>query len=248
MQLNFGDFDKTNIVPLSTIDWKGKAAMVVFLKGCNFKCCYCQNFRIAQNFAPAATEELLVEIRRNKEFVNALVFSGGEPTLQPIALKTLAAEGKRHGLLVGIETNGSFPEVLETMISMQLLDGLFIDLKAPLTDTKKYAQITGTTITDACVRRIRETINVGHTAFIARTLLDLELRTTLFKNLLSDVEIKELVNQFPDIPFALQQGRTEQCPQRSLVPLSRNELIDIATQCGRPLKVRTREQGEEDIS
>lgn len=222
--------------------------MVVFLKGCNFKCCYCQNFRIAQNFSPAATEELLGEIRRNKKFVNALVFSGGEPTLHPRALKTLAAEAKRHGLLVGIETNGSFPEVLESMISMQLLDGLFIDLKAPLADTKKYAQITGASITDACARRIRKSIDVGRNALMMGTLLDLELRTTLFKNMLSGVEIKELVNQFPDIPYALQQGRTEQYPQRSLIPMTRNELIDIAIQCGRPLKVRTQEQGEEDIS
>ncbi|MGZ4918819.1 MAG: anaerobic ribonucleoside-triphosphate reductase activating protein [Halobacteriota archaeon] len=248
MQLNFDDFDKTNIVPFSTIDWRGKAAMVVFLKGCNFKCCFCQNFRIAQNFSPVATDELLREIRRTKKFVNALIFSGGEPTLHPTALKTLATEAKRHGLLVGIETNGSFPDVLERMISMQLLDGIFIDLKAPLTDTKKYRQITGSGITEACIRRIREAINVGHTAFVRQTLSELELRTTLFKNMLSGVEVKELVNQFPDIPYALQQGRTEQCSQKSLVPMTRSELIDIATQCGRPLKVRTRERGEEDVS
>ncbi len=248
MQLNFGDFDKTNTVPLSTIDWRGKAAMVVFFKGCNFKCLFCQNFRIAQSFSPAPTDRLLGEIRRNKKFVNALIFSGGEPTLHPTALKTLAAEAKRLGLLVGIETNGSRPEVLEKLISMHLLDGLFIDLKAPLTDKKQYTQITRIRVTDACVQRIREAINVGRIALVQQTLSELELRTTLFKNVLSRVEVKELVNQFPDIPYALQQGRTEHCSHRGLVSMTRNELVDIATQCGRSLKVRTKERGEEDIA
>ncbi len=247
MQLNFDDFNKTNIVPLSTIDWRGKAAMVVFLRGCNFKCCFCQNFRVAQSFAPAPVDELRVEIKRNKKFINALIFSGGEPTLHPTALETLASEAKRHGLLVGIETNGSFPNVLEGLISSHLLDGLFIDLKAPLTDKKKYARVTGVTITDAHIQRIRESIDVGRAAFVQRALLELELRTTLFKNMLSTIEITGLVNQYPDIPYALQQGRMEQCSHASLIPLTRSELVDLATQCGRSLKVRTRERGEEDI-
>ncbi|MGZ4920618.1 MAG: anaerobic ribonucleoside-triphosphate reductase activating protein [Halobacteriota archaeon] len=247
VQLNFDDFDKTKIVPFSTIDWTGKAAMIVFLKGCNFKCRYCQNFRIAQSFSPVAVDELLSEIRRNKEFINALIFSGGEPTLHPVALKILAAEAKHQGLQVGIETNGSFPKVLETMISMELLDGLFIDVKAPLINTEKYTQITGVNIKEDCIRRIRKAISVGHRAFIRHALTELELRTTLFKSMLSDTEIKELVNQFPDIPYALQQGRTELCPQRGLVQMTRIELIDVAKQCSRALKVRTQERGEEDI-
>ncbi len=247
MQLNFNDFDKTKIVPFSTIDWRGKAAMIVFLQGCNFKCRYCQNFRIAQSVSPVAVDELLREIRRNKEFINALIFSGGEPTLHPAALKALAAYAKKQGLLVGIETNGSFPKVLETLISMELLDGLFIDVKAPLSNLEKYTQVTGVNITEACVRRIREAINVGHRAFIRQKLTELELRTTLFRNMLSDAEIKELVNQFPDIPYALQQGRTEPCPQRGLIQMTRSELVDVAKQCRRALKVRTQERGDEDF-
>jgi len=38
MKVNFG-----GIVPLSTVDWLGRAAMVVFLRGCPLRCPHCQN-------------------------------------------------------------------------------------------------------------------------------------------------------------------------------------------------------------
>lgn len=41
MLVNFG-----GIVPLSTVDWLGRAAMVVFLRGCPLRCPHCQNQRL----------------------------------------------------------------------------------------------------------------------------------------------------------------------------------------------------------
>jgi pyruvate formate lyase activating enzyme len=38
MKVNFG-----GIVPLSTVDWLGRAAMVVFLRGCPLRCPHCHN-------------------------------------------------------------------------------------------------------------------------------------------------------------------------------------------------------------
>ena len=143
MQLNLDNFDKSIVVPFSTIDWPGKASMVVFLRGCNFKCCYCQNYKIWGAVLPINVDGLLREIQRNKDYISALVFSGGEPTLRPNLLQLLAEGAKKEGLLIGIETNGAFPEVLGTLIDAQLLDGLFIDLKAPLSDPQKYARIIG---------------------------------------------------------------------------------------------------------
>jgi len=41
-------------VPLSTVDWPGKAAMVVFLQGCPLRCPHCQNRRLqsGERFVP----------------------------------------------------------------------------------------------------------------------------------------------------------------------------------------------------
>ncbi|MCX6677931.1 MAG: radical SAM protein [Methanothrix sp.] len=41
MKVNFG-----GIVPLSTVDWLGRAAMVVFLRGCPLRCPHCHNQRL----------------------------------------------------------------------------------------------------------------------------------------------------------------------------------------------------------
>jgi len=41
MLVNFG-----GIVPLSTVDWLGRAAMVVFLRGCPLRCPHCHNQRL----------------------------------------------------------------------------------------------------------------------------------------------------------------------------------------------------------
>jgi len=247
VQLNFDDFEKTIVVPFSTIDWRGKAAMVIFLRGCNFKCHYCQNYRILASVSPADIKELLLEIQRNKDFVNALIFSGGEPTLHPTVLKVLATEAKAHGLLVGIETNGSFPAVLEALISLRLLNALFIDLKAPLTNLEKYTQITRTDTVSLHTERIRRAIDIGRIAFSTHALLEFELRTTLFKDLLSQAQINEMVNEFKDVPYALQQGRTELSLQKDLITMTRDEIVDIAIRCERPLKIRTHEKGEEYI-
>jgi len=246
VQLNLDNFDKSIVVPFSTIDWPGKASMIVFLSGCNFRCCYCQNYKIWGAVLPINVDGLLRKIKRNKNFISALVFSGGEPALRPDLLQLLAGEAKKEGLLIGIETNGAFPEVLNSLIDAKLLDGLFIDLKAPLSDSEKYGRITGIVDANAYVEKIRHSIGIGCKAIAAHKILDFELRTTLFKGLLNQHEITEMVNQF-GVRYALQQGRAEMCVRGDLATLTRDEIAELAAQCRRPLRIRTREKGDEDI-
>jgi pyruvate formate lyase activating enzyme len=247
VQLNLDNFDKSIVVPFSTVDWHGKASMVVFLRGCNFKCFYCQNYRIWGTVLPINADPLLSEIQRNKHYVSALIFSGGEPTLRPTLLKLLSREAKKEGLLVGIETNGSFPDVLEELIRVRMLDGLFIDLKAPLSNPQKYARIIGNAEAASYIDKIKRSIEIGGSAVSAGRLLEFELRTTLFKGLLSQDEISEMVNEFKVVPYVLQQGRAEMCARRGLTTLTRDEILAIAVQCQRPLRIRTLESGDEDV-
>jgi pyruvate formate lyase activating enzyme len=248
VQLNLDNFDKSIVVPFSTIDWPGKASMVVFLRGCNFKCTYCQNYRIWGASQPNNSNALLREIKRNKDYISAIVFSGGEPTLHLNLLQVLAQTAKKEGLLVGIETNGSFPEVLTTLIADQLLDGLFVDIKAPLSNPQKYAQIVGAGKANTCIIKIKRTVDIGREALAAHKLQEFELRTTLFKGLFSPNEVIEMVNTFKTIPYALQQGRTEMFAQTDLTMLTRDEIAKLAVQCRRPLRIRTLEKGDEGIA
>ncbi|MGZ4927653.1 MAG: anaerobic ribonucleoside-triphosphate reductase activating protein [Halobacteriota archaeon] len=248
MQLNLDNFDKSIVVPFSTIDWPRKASMVVFLRGCNFKCTYCQNYRIWGAAQPNNSNALLREIKRNKDYVSAIVFSGGEPTLHLNLLQFLAKTAKKEGLLVGIETNGSFPEVLTTLMAEKLLNGLFVDIKAPLSNPQKYAQIVGAGKVDTCINKIKRTIAIGREALAAGELQEFELRTTLFKGLLNPDEVVEMVNTFKSIPYVLQQGRTEMIAETELTMLTRDEIAKLAVECHRPLRIRTLEKGDEGIA
>jgi pyruvate formate lyase activating enzyme len=248
VQLNLDNYDKSIVVPFSTIDWPGKASMVIFLRGCNFRCGYCQNYRIWSTTLPNNSDALLREIHRNKGYVNAVVFSGGEPTLHSKLLRLLAQEAKNERLLIGIETNGSLPEVVEKLIAAQLLDGLFVDLKAPLSNAPKYARIVGIADASAYIAEIKRTIDIGREALAANRLQEFELRTTLFKGLLNLDEIIEMVNDFRTASYALQQGRSEMCAQTDLTTLTRDEIARLARQCRRPLRIRTLEKGDEKIA
>jgi pyruvate formate lyase activating enzyme len=71
-------------VPLSTTDFPGQLASVVFCQGCPWRCAYCHN----PHLQPAPGEALLdwrwiiARLERRRGLIDAVVFSGGEPTAQ----------------------------------------------------------------------------------------------------------------------------------------------------------------------
>ncbi|MDL5501684.1 MAG: radical SAM protein, partial [Candidatus Methanoperedens sp.] len=102
---------------------------------------------------------------------------GGEPTAHPRELERLAAFVKEQGLLVGIETNGYYPERLKKMIEMRILDKIFLDIKAPPGDKERYRAITGG-IRDA-PEKVQETLNLRD--------VEIEVRTTVFPSFASSI-------------------------------------------------------------
>lgn len=98
-----------DIVPLTTIDFPGKMAITIYVQGCNRHCVYCHNSHLI-SFKPGKIiwEDLVsnfLEPRLKNKWLDAVVFSGGEPTLQPglfLAMKEL----KKRELSIGLHTNG----------------------------------------------------------------------------------------------------------------------------------------------
>ena len=81
-----------------------------------------------------------IEIGLN--LLDSVVFSGGEPTLQPEALTVAARLVKGFGLKLMLDTNGSQPEVITNLLEADLLDRVALDIKAPLT-AEDYGRIIG---------------------------------------------------------------------------------------------------------
>ena len=157
----------------STIDYPGKLSCGIFLSGCNFDCPYCHNPELARGCSRRAAEfdpdSVYRFIETRKGFLDGVVISGGEPTLQA-DLYDLCRNIKAMGYPVKLDTNGSRPQVLERLIAEGLVDYIAMDLK---TDPVKYA----TYIQSNCnVKAILSSIQV-----IMNSTVAYEFRTTCVK-------------------------------------------------------------------
>ena len=117
----------------SMIDYPDKLSAIVFTVGCNFKCPYCHNPELVITKDCSLTEQSFVldflKTRINK--LDAVVISGGEPCLQK-DLKDFIKQVKEMGFLVKLDTNGTYPEAIENLISENLIDYIAMDIKSPI--------------------------------------------------------------------------------------------------------------------
>ena len=156
----------------SLIDYPGKIAAVVFTKGCNFRCGYCHNPELSLSLGSLIEdeEEIIAFLKKRIGKLDAVVISGGEPCLQR-GLVSFVQKVKSMGYLVKLDTNGSFPEVVEKLINLNLLDYIAMDIKAPL---YKYKKVGGEDI---------NTYNVSKSIeLIMNSGVDYEFRTTVVRS------------------------------------------------------------------
>ena len=236
MELNFG-----GMIPISTVDWYGRSVSVIFFNGCPFSCLYCQNYKLLDGNNPVELEVIEKKIIGAKSFISAVVFTGGEPMMQYEALERLAEFTKKEGLLVGVETNGYYPERLSQLIKKKLVDKIFLDIKAPAI-SEKYKIITGG-VEDAGERVLQSLELIG---------IPLEVRTTAFRSYSDISGIAESLKGH-DLTYVIQQGLPENAPGgviRTEKPLTRDELAALAESVSflKDVRIRTKEKGEEKIN
>ena len=113
----------------SMIDYPGKIASVLFTTGCNFRCPYCHNAPLVTGENDAKDlEHLLETLKKRKRFVDAVVISGGEPTLHEELLPFMK-ELKNEGFSIKLDTNGTKPNRLNQWIRAGVLDYIAMDIK-----------------------------------------------------------------------------------------------------------------------
>ena len=102
------------LTPLSASDYPGKLAAVVFCQGCAWRCHYCHNAHLLgrRGSGEIGWPQVTAFLERRKGLLDAVVFSGGEPTLQA-GLGAAMREVKALGYLVGLHTAGIVPRRLE---------------------------------------------------------------------------------------------------------------------------------------
>ena len=117
------------VTPLTTIDYPGELAAVVFCQGCPWRCRYCHNAHLLDAGNPGLIPwpEVLAFLERRRGLLDAVVFSGGEPLAQG-GLSRAMASVKGMGFRVGLHTAGCYPERLERVLPVA--DWVGLDIKA----------------------------------------------------------------------------------------------------------------------
>jgi pyruvate formate lyase activating enzyme len=122
-------------VELSTIDWFGHAAYVIFLNGCPMKCPRCHNAQIRNSQNLVELNDVVSDIRYCGSLVNHVVISGGEPLAQPDTCRDIIQYCHELSRKVAVETSGCFPLVPG-------FDAVFLDIKTSL-ERGVYDSYTG---------------------------------------------------------------------------------------------------------
>ncbi len=127
------------LTPLTTQDYPGELAAVIFCHGCPWRCRYCHNDHLLTTTPDEliAWAEVMAFLKSRRGLLDAVVFSGGEPTAQG-ALAAAITEVRTLGFKIGLHTGGAYPQRLAALIP--LLDWVGLDIKALAAD---YPQVTG---------------------------------------------------------------------------------------------------------
>lgn len=129
-----------DLTPLSTLDFPGELSAVVFCQGCPWRCRYCHNSHLlpAHGLESLDWDHLVVDfLARRRGLLDALVFSGGEPSIQK-GLAQAIDQAVGLGFKVGLHTAGVAPERLARVLEQ--VDWVGLDVKALPED---YPAITG---------------------------------------------------------------------------------------------------------
>ncbi len=171
--------------PVTLLDYPQKLAAIIFTSGCNMRCPFCYNpFLVLPEWMKKnklmAEKDLFVFFKKRKKYLDGVVISGGEPTLQR-DLPKFCHRLKKLGYAVKLDTNGLMPEVLRQLIAEKLVDYIAMDLKSPL---EKTGVACGLAV-DA--EKIKASIEL-----IKNSGVDYEFRTTLVKGLHEKADIKKM--------------------------------------------------------
>jgi len=190
------------ITPLTTIDYPGELSAVIFLQGCSWRCGYCQNHDLIprENCSNMPWSNVITLLEKRKGLLDAVVFSGGEPTLQSGLLPAIK-QVQSMGFKIGLHTAGIYPDRLRKVLPF--IDWVGFDIKSAIAD---YEKITGVK-------------NSGKRAWQSARLLlgsgvNHEFRTTVHPDILNNQQLQNLSKELVEIGarhYVIQECVTKNC-------------------------------------
>ncbi len=160
---------------LTLLDYPGRVACTVFTGGCNFRCPFCHNAplvipeRLAQD---TDEEQVLAFLKKRTGILDGVAITGGEPLIHK-EIPAFLEKVRTLGFSIKLDTNGSFPEMLESIVKAGLVDRVAMDIK---NCPEKYAETVG--LEDFNIAPVERS-----KSFLMECGIDYEFRTTVVKGI-----------------------------------------------------------------
>ena len=170
---------------LTILDYPGKVACIVFTPGCNFRCPFCHNAALVTHIDKDTyidEEEVLSYLKKRQGILDGVVITGGEPLLQD-GIEEFIGKIKDLGYAIKLDTNGSFPEKLISLVEKGLVDYVAMDIK---NSKAKYMVTIGVNNID--MASIEKSVD-----FLLQNKVDYEFRTTIVDGFNTVDDIQDIV-------------------------------------------------------
>ena len=168
---------------LTLLDFPGHTGCTVFTGGCNFRCPFCHNARLVTerlDSSPMEEDTFLQFLEKRKGILDGVCITGGEPLLQA-DIDTFIRRVREKGFLVKLDTNGSFPEKLKSLLEAGLLDYVAMDIKNCF---EKYSLTAGVEVDTA---KIDASIDL-----LMHSGIEYEFRTTVVREYHTEEDIEKI--------------------------------------------------------
>lgn len=178
--MNIGGFQK-----LTLLDYPGYTACTIFTTGCNMRCPFCHNSKLAKEQYNTIAENVLFDFLKSRVgLLDGVCISGGEPTLQK-DLKLFIQNIKDLGYLVKLDTNGTNTNTMIDLVESGYIDYVAMDIKNSF---DKYSMTCG--IQSFYLGNIKRSID-----YLLHSSIDYEFRTTIVKNYHTKTDVKLIANE-----------------------------------------------------
>ncbi|WP_369014726.1 anaerobic ribonucleoside-triphosphate reductase activating protein [Flavobacterium anhuiense] len=169
-----------SLTPFTLLDYPHKTACIVWFAGCNMRCLYCYNPDIVLGKGKINFNEVLTFLKTRKGLLDGVVLSGGECTLHKKIIDFIK-EIKAMGFAVKIDTNGSNPKILNSLIRDQLIDYVALDYKSLPHTFKKLTQ-------SGLFSEFQETLSL-----LIQSNIPFEVRTTFHSSLITESDFIQMI-------------------------------------------------------
>ena len=203
---------------LTLLDFPEHVACTVFTLGCNLRCPFCHNASLVlpERALPDEMPEdaFFAFLESRKKVLDGVAITGGEPLLQPDIVEFIR-KIRTMGFAVKLDTNGTLPRVLKTILDEHLVDYVAMDIK---NSPARYGETVGVPGFD--VKKIEESL-----ALLRASGVPFELRTTVVAELHDETAIQDIgvwiagdqkyfLQSFTDSGDILQSGFSAHTPTK----------------------------------